>query len=111
MPTANSLTYQIPNVRELHLSYMPFVDGGGVFIPTGLIFSLGDIIQVTLTVIEEKNTFTFSGKVVWITPEGAQNRTVVGVGVQLCGPEGGAVRSLIENILQDIDSDESTYTF
>jgi type IV pilus assembly protein PilZ len=53
-----------------------------------------------------------AGKVVWVTPTGAQGNRTAGIGVQLAEtPEGDAIRGKIEATLAGIlTSDKPTHT-
>lgn len=83
----------------LHSSYMPFIKGGGIFIPTEKSFELGDEVFLLLTVMEDPERFAITGKVVWInyrtTPGGRQ----MGVGIQFSGAEGASLQKKIEALL------------
>lgn len=74
---------------------MPFIKAGGLFIRTNPCFSLGDPVQLAIKFLNEPDTHTISGKVVWITPKGAQGGKPPGIGVQF---EGGNCRSLCNKI-------------
>ena len=67
------------NIREraaLYAAYMPFLRGGGIFIPTSRPYTLGEEVFMLLSLMDDPNRIAVQGKVVWITPEGVQgNRT------------------------------------
>src|SRR5207237_9574271 len=67
------------NIRErvaLYAAYMPFLRGGGIFIPTSRPYRLGEEVFMLLSLMDDPNRIAVQGKVVWITPEGVQgNRT------------------------------------
>ena len=96
---ANILNYQIKDPLELNLSYMPFVNEGGIFIPTKDTYLLGEMVEVHLQLPKKKKPLKFSGKVVWLTPANALYLAVPGVGVQFAGPEGKTIRKEIESLL------------
>ncbi len=83
----------------LHSSYMPFIKGGGIFIPTEKPFELGDEVFLLLTLLDDPERFAITGKVVWInyrtTPGGRQ----LGVGIQFGGVEGANLQKKIESQL------------
>ena len=68
------------NIREraaLYAAYMPFLKGGGIFIPTSRQYQLGEEVFMLLSLMDDPNRIAVQGKVVWITPEGVQgNRQV-----------------------------------
>jgi type IV pilus assembly protein PilZ len=53
-----------------------------------------------------------AGKVIWVTPAGAQGNRTAGIGVQLAdGAEGEGVRHKIETLLAGLtSSDKPTHT-
>lgn len=89
-------------IREkaaLYASYMPFIDGGGLFVPTTRAAHLGDEIYLILTLMDDPNKLPVTGKVVWITPAGTSGRQQ-GLGVQFSKDEAGAqARNRIETLL------------
>lgn len=74
-----------PTEASLYLAYMPFVKGGGLFIRTNPDYLLGDPIQLSVQLIKETDPYLIDGKVVWITPKGAQGNKPPGIGVQCLG--------------------------
>ena len=91
------------NIREkaaLYAAYMPFLKGGGIFIPTSRQYQLGEEVFMLLSLMDDPNRIAVQGKVVWITPEGVQGNRTQGIGVQFTQDEtGAAARATIEKIL------------
>jgi len=91
------------NIREksiLYAAYMPFLKGGGIFIPTTKQYRLGDEIFMLIGLMGDPNKIPVAGKVVWITPAGSQHNKAQGIGVQFGEDEGGvAARTKIEELL------------
>jgi type IV pilus assembly protein PilZ len=91
------------NIRErtaLYAAYIPWVEGGGIFIPTTRSYKLGDEVFMLLTLMDDPNRVAVQGKVVWITPSGIQGARAQGVGVQFTRDETGrAAKSRIESLL------------
>jgi type IV pilus assembly protein PilZ len=91
------------NIREkviLYTAYMPFLKGGGIFIPTTKQYRLGDEIFMLIGLMGDANRIPVAGKVVWITPAGSQGNRAQGIGVQFGEDEGGvAARTKIEELL------------
>ena len=91
------------NIREksiLYGAYMPFLKGGGIFIPTTKRYRLGDEIFMLIGLMRDTNKIPVAGKVVWITPAGSQGNKAQGIGVQFGEDEGGvAARNRIEELL------------
>lgn len=83
----------------LHAAYMPFIDGGGLFVTTTRPASLGDEVYMILQLIDDPNRLPLTGKVVWITPAGTPGRQQ-GIGIQFPKDEAGLqVRNRIETLL------------
>ncbi|MEK6212214.1 MAG: PilZ domain-containing protein [Pseudomonadota bacterium] len=91
------------NIREkaiLYAAYMPFLKGGGIFIPTTKQYRLGDEIFMLIGLMGDTNKIPVAGKVVWMTPAGSQGNKAQGIGVQFGEDEGGvAARNKIEELL------------
>src|SRR5213075_77976 len=94
------------NIREraaLYAAYMPFLKGGGIFIPTSRQYQIGEEVFMLLSLMDDPNRIAVQGKVVWITPEGVQGNRTQGIGVQFTQDDtGGAARAIIEKILGEI---------
>ena len=89
-------------IREkgaLYAAYMPFVQGGGLFVPTTRHANVGDDLYLILTLLDETTKFAVPGKVVWLTPPGSTGRQQ-GLGIQFGKTEAGEqVRSKIEELI------------
>jgi len=77
------LTLTIANVDELFACYMPFVKGGGLFVPTRKPFVMGDEVFLLLDLYDEADKIPLAGKVVWVTPAGVVTNRKQGIGIQL----------------------------
>ena len=71
-----------PTETSLYLAYMPFIKGGGLFIRTNPVFSLGTRINLTINLLDEPDIYSVNGTIVWITPKGAQGGKPHGIGLQ-----------------------------
>ena len=93
------------NIREkaaLYAAYMPFLKGGGIFIPTSRQYALGEEVFMLLSLMDDPNRLAVQGKVVWLTPEGVQGNRTQGIGVQFTQDDtGAAARATIEKVLGD----------
>lgn len=112
MPRQGILSLAIKDRSALYNAYMPFVRGGGLFVPTAKRYSLGDEVFILLTLMDEKDRLPVAGKVVWITPPGAQGNRTAGIGVQFNeSADGETARTKIESMLAGIlGSDRPTHT-
>jgi type IV pilus assembly protein PilZ len=107
-PTVLSLT--IKDKSALYAAYMPFLNSGGLFIPTSKSYKMGEEVFMLLTLLEENEKVPVAGKVVWITPAGAQGNRAAGVGIQF-SDEDGVARTKIEAILGGVlKSSRPTHT-
>ena len=108
--TDGVLSLWIRDRRVLRAAYMPFVSHGGLFVPTNANFRLGDEVFLILGLLDEQDRIPIAGKVVWITPEGAQGERTPGVGVQFSSDSGFA-REKIEGYLAGTPgTDHRTHT-
>jgi type IV pilus assembly protein PilZ len=96
-PSVISLT--IREKAALYAAYMPFVQGGGLFVPTTRAANIGDDLYLILTLVDDSTKFAVSGKVVWITPPGSTGRQQ-GLGIQFARNDAGSqVRGKIEELI------------
>ncbi len=75
------VSLNLPDSTALHRAFMPFIEGGGLFIATSEDYQLADQIKVTVHVMQQAPV-TFIGTVVWISPAYAQDGRSAGIGVQ-----------------------------
>ncbi|MCL4747992.1 MAG: PilZ domain-containing protein [Burkholderiaceae bacterium] len=108
-PSILSLT--IREKSALATSYMRFIDGGGLFIPTTRPARLGDEVYAMVTVVDEESRMPIPGRVCWITPAGVPGRPQ-GIGVQFAKNEAGEqARSTIEKLIGAVHkADRATQT-
>ena len=105
------LSLAIKDKAVLYAAYMPFVRNGGLFIPTKKEYELGDEVFMLLNLMDEDEKIPVAGKVVWITPKGAQGNRAAGIGVQFSDQEQGNTQKKIETYLAgDLGGDKLTHT-
>lgn len=93
------LSLAIREKAALFAAYMPFVKGGGLFIPTSKPFKMGEEVFMLLTLLNDPNKLKVVGKVIWITPQAVNNKPQ-GIGIQFSDKDGGAeAKKRIETIL------------
>ncbi|MFZ3173374.1 MAG: PilZ domain-containing protein [Thiobacillus sp.] len=94
------LSLSIKEKSALFAAYMPFIKGGGLFIPTNKSYRMGEEVFMLLTLMDDPARLPVSGKVVWLTPSGAHGSRTQGVGVQFAFNESGkAAQNKIEGFL------------
>jgi len=105
------LTLTIKDKSALYLAYMPYVRNGGLFIPTNSNYRLGDEVFMLLNLMGEEEKLPVAGKVIWVTPRGAQGKRSQGIGVQFSQQDGGVTQKKIEGLLAGtLNSDRATHT-
>ncbi len=93
-------------------AYRPSLKHGGIFVPTPRRCFRGDEVFLLLTLPETSDRLPVAGKVVWVTPTGAQGARTAGVGVQFADtPEGDAAKNRIETLLAGtLNAEKPTHT-
>ncbi len=105
------LSLTIRDKNALYAAYMPFINNGGLFIPTNKVYRLGDDVFILLNLMEETERIPVSGKVIWVTPRNSEGYRSTGIGVQFSGQDNGATRNRIENYLAgSLGSERPTHT-
>ena len=106
------LSLVVKDKAALYNAYMPYIKQGGIFVPTPRRYFIGDEVFLLLTLPESSERLPVAGKVVWVTPTGAQGNRTAGIGVQFAdSSEGESVRSKIETALAGtLNADKPTQT-
>lgn len=105
------LSLTIKDKNALYAAYMPFVKGGGIFVPSNRPYKLGEEVFMLLTLMDSKEKIPVAGHVIWITPQGAQGSRTAGIGIQFSEKDSGLARNKIESILAGaLNSDRLTHT-
>ena len=104
------LSISIKEQAVLFSSYIPFVENGGLFIPTRKPYEMGDEVFILLNLMDEAERIPLAGTVVWITPANAQSSRAQVIGVQFNDKENTA-RPKIEKYLAGLlTSERLTHT-
>ena len=110
-PRNSVISIAIKDKQALYMSYMPFIQNGGLFVPTKKDYSLGDEMFLLVKIMDEIEPVNISGKVAWISPMGALGNRPRGVGVQFVGDDARAIQDLIESKLgASVSLTRSTHT-
>ncbi len=104
------LSLSIKDKQSLYAAFMPYVKNGGLFIPTNKMYNLGDEVFMLLTLMESNERLPVAGKIVWVTPKGAQGNRAHGVGVQFSPQDKGTTRGKIETHLAGVNAERITHT-
>ena len=94
----------IPDVEPLIASYMHYVVGGGLFVPSKQAVKMGDEVFLLATLPEQSIKIPLTGKVIWISQK--QNGIKPqGFGIQLSGEKGVYFKTEAERLLAGLKSE------
>jgi type IV pilus assembly protein PilZ len=108
--TQGILSLTIKDRAVLYSAYMPFVRNGGLFVPTNKRYELGEEVFILLALMDEPEKIPINGKVVWITPKGAQGNRQAGIGVQFSEADFTAATKIEDHLGTGLVSDRPTHT-
>ncbi|MBC3363752.1 PilZ domain-containing protein [Pseudomonas sp. D2-30] len=109
-PRNGILSLTIKDKSVLYAAYMPFIKNGGLFIPTNKNYRLGDEVFMLLSLMDEPEKIPVAGKVIWMTPKGAQGNRAAGVGVQFNEGDNSARNQIETHLAGTLKSDRPTHT-
>jgi type IV pilus assembly protein PilZ len=104
------LSLTIKDLAVLYAAYMPFIQNGGLFVPTNKQYALGDEVFILSSLMDEAEKILITGQVVWITPKGAQGNRQAGIGVQFSEQDFAAATKIEEHLGTALSSDRPTHT-
>jgi type IV pilus assembly protein PilZ len=104
------LSLTIKDKAVLYSAYMPFLENGGLFVPTNKSYDIGDEVFMLLTLMDEPDKIPIAGKVVWITPRGAQSNRTAGIGVQFSEQDAAANAKIENHLAGSLNSERPTHT-
>ena len=107
-PRNGILSLTIKDKSVLYAAYMPFIKNGGLFIPTNKNYRLGDEVFMLLSLMDESEKIPVAGKVIWLTPKGAQGNRAAGVGVQFSDGDNSARNQIETHLAGSLKSDRPT---
>lgn len=104
------LLVDIQDLDELYRCYMPFLNKGGLFVPTNMRYAAGESLALRVTLPDALEDDIVTGKVVWITPQGAQSSNPPGIGITFIDDKTN-LNAKIEKLLGTmLSSGNLTYT-
>jgi type IV pilus assembly protein PilZ len=104
------LSLTIKDKAVLYAAYMPFLEHGGLFIPTNKPYRIGDEVFMLLNLMDEPEKIPVAGRVVWITPKRAQGNRAAGIGVQFNAQDDTANKKIEAYLAGSLESDRPTHT-
>lgn len=105
------ITCTIADTQTLYQSYLPFVNGGGIFVPSTRQHKLGEDVFVAFTLPGSSERFPLNGKIVWINHKSTITKPA-GFAMQFgSDPNSVRIRNEVERILAgQLESTNPTYT-
>jgi type IV pilus assembly protein PilZ len=104
------LSLTIKDKAVLYSAYMPYLLNGGLFVPTNKPYKIGDEVFMLLNLMDEADKIPIAGKVVWITPKGAQGNRTAGIGVQFSEEDAIANAKIENHLAGSLESERPTHT-
>lgn len=102
------LSLVIENKEDLYKAYMPYIKHGGLFVPTQRNYHLGEEVFMLLELMGESDKIPVTGKVIWVTPKGAQGGRVQGIGIQLSAEDSTLVNTIENHLAGALNSERRT---
>ena len=104
------LSVTISDESALHGAYMSFLQNGGLFVPTTRPHRLGDEVFLLLTLMDEPEKLPVAGRVVWVTPEGAQGNRQSGIGIEFSDEDVTIIAKIESYLAGSLTSERVTHT-
>lgn len=104
------LSLTIKDQAVLYAAYMPFIENGGLFIPTGKHYEMGDEVFMLLNLMDESEKVPVAGTVIWITPQSPQGKRAPGIGVQFNDRDNAAKAKIENHLAGQLGADKPTHT-
>lgn len=104
------LTVNLPDIRELSASYMPFLTNGGIFIATTHRFELDEEVFLLIKVLDEAEKIPVAGKVVWLSHQSKLSSRAAGIGVEFTEANSQAKNVLEKHLAGELDKRKFSHT-
>ena len=104
------LSISIKDLAVLFSAYMPFIENGGLFIPSRKQYEIGDEVFILLGLMEEVERIPLACTVVWLTPQGAQGGRAQGIGVKFNDKDNPAKPQIEKYLTGMLNSDRLSHT-
>lgn len=98
----NHLQHRFYCNDALYRAYMPYIQGGAIFISTSLQLSLRDEVSLSIQLPNHPEVYTLATQVAWRTPQNAQGNKPAGLGLQFLGEQGPGLKDKIESLIKDM---------
>lgn len=121
MEGERTIHYEFKSEEEVQRAYMPFVNGGGIFIRTLDEYALGEMLPLFLKFPGSDEILELVGKVIWVTPDPSKiswiststtsgDRMYAGAGFQVSGPSEEKFQEKILEFMEGVDAHFPTDT-
>lgn len=104
------LSVTIRDKSALYGAYMSFLQKGGLFVPTTRPYRLGDEVFLLLTLMDELERLPVAGRVVWVTPKGAQGNRQTGIGIEFSDEDVTLIAKIENYLAGSLTSERVTHT-
>ncbi|OYW30757.1 MAG: pilus assembly protein PilZ [Methyloversatilis sp. 12-65-5] len=106
------LSLAVSSKSVLYAAYMPFLKGGGIFLPTNRGYKIGDEVFLLLQLMDDPAKLPIQGIVAWVTPPDAQGGKQQGIGLRFGEDDSSkAARAKIESVIgSHLSSTRQTHT-
>ncbi|MDP2868462.1 PilZ domain-containing protein [Methyloversatilis sp.] len=106
------LSLAVSSKSVLYAAYMPFLKGGGIFLPTNRVYKIGDEVFLLLQLMDDPAKLPIQGTVAWVTPPDAQGGKQQGIGLRFGEDDSSkAARAKIESVIgTHLASSRQTHT-
>ena len=102
-PRTGVITLALRSKMELYQAWMPFLQGGGLFVPSARTHALGEEVFLLLAYLQEPTKIPLRGTVAWINPAHASGGRPQGIGVKVASdPVWDELRKQIEVLLAGV---------
>ncbi|MDM1756562.1 MULTISPECIES: PilZ domain-containing protein [Acinetobacter] len=95
----------IADRATLQASYMSFVQGGGLFVPSNQAVKMGEEVFLLATLPEQSQKIPLTGKVIWISQK-QSGKKPQGFAIQLSGEKGVYYKNEAEKLLAGVKASE-----
>lgn len=104
------INIEFQSEHDLYVSYMPFLNEGGLFIRTAEPYDLGSEVELNVLLPDFLDPSIIKGEICWVTPTGAQNGTPAGIGVSFIDDPDKMRHQIEQAIARQLSSPEPTLT-
>lgn len=106
----NILSVKLTDKAMLYSHYMPFIQGGGLFIPSQSNKLIGEEVFILVKIMDDIEPTPVVGQVIWKTPGASDGHRKKGYGIQFLKDDGGLKDRIELTLGVDLHSGKPTMT-